>query len=79
MPSTTMPMLGTYPKSINVDRAKLAAAIEALTDCAQACTACADACLSEDMVAELAKCVRTNLDCADICVTTARALLATIS
>ncbi|MEV1142244.1 four-helix bundle copper-binding protein [Micromonospora sp. NPDC049799] len=74
MPSTTMPMLETYPKSINLDRAKLAAAIDALNDCAQACTACADACLSEDMVAELTKCVRTNLDCADICATTARVL-----
>ena len=34
MPSTTMPMLETYPKSINLDRAKLAAAIDALNDCA---------------------------------------------
>ncbi|MEU7994243.1 four-helix bundle copper-binding protein [Micromonospora sp. NPDC049060] len=74
MPSTTMPMLETYPKSINLDRAKLAAVVEALNTCAQACTACADACLSEDMVAELTKCVRTNLDCADICTTTARVL-----
>ncbi|GLZ57218.1 hypothetical protein Misp05_07940 [Micromonospora sp. NBRC 107095] len=60
-----MPMLETYPKSVNLDRAKLAAAIDALNDCAQACTACAGACLSEDMVAELARCVRTNLDSAD--------------
>ncbi|MFY1687041.1 four-helix bundle copper-binding protein [Plantactinospora sp. WMMB782] len=74
MPSTTMPMLETYPKSINLDRAKLAAAIDALNDCAQACTACADACLSEDMVAELTKCIRTDLDCADICTSTARVL-----
>ncbi|MGQ5264741.1 four-helix bundle copper-binding protein [Micromonospora sp. ZYX-F-536] len=74
MPSTTKPMLDTYPKSINLDRAKLAAAIDALNDCAQACTACADACLSEDMVAELTKCIRTDLDCADICTTTARVL-----
>ncbi|MEU4779543.1 four-helix bundle copper-binding protein [Micromonospora sp. NPDC023633] len=74
MPSTTMPMLETYPKSINLERAKLAAVIDALNTCAQACTACADACLSEDMVAGLTKCVRTNLDCADICTTTARVL-----
>ncbi|MDH6463620.1 hypothetical protein M2302_003815 [Micromonospora sp. A200] len=74
MASITRSMLETYPKSINLDRSKLAAAIDALNDCAQACTACADACLSEDMVAELAKCVRTNLDCADICATTARVL-----
>ncbi|MDP9417351.1 MAG: four-helix bundle copper-binding protein [Actinomycetota bacterium] len=71
---TAMPMLETYPKDINLDRGTLAAAIEALAACSQACTACADACLSEDMVAELTKCIRTNLDCADICATTARVL-----
>ncbi|WP_326564472.1 four-helix bundle copper-binding protein [Micromonospora peucetia] len=74
MPSTTKSMLDTYLESINLDRARLAAVIDALNACAQACTACADACLSEDMVAELTKCVRTNLDCADICTTTARVL-----
>ena len=36
--------------------------------------ACADACLSEDVVAELTKCIRTNLDCADVCDTTGRVL-----
>ncbi|WP_229403224.1 four-helix bundle copper-binding protein [Micromonospora okii] len=71
--SNAMRMLETYPKSINLDRAKLAA-IDSLKACAQTCTACADACLSEDMVADLTKCVRTNLDCADICETTARVL-----
>lgn len=74
MTTATLPMLDTYPKSINLDRAKLAATIDALRSCAQACTACADACLSEDMVAELTKCIRTNLDCADVCDTTARVL-----
>lgn len=74
MSSNTMPMLETYPRSIDLDRAKLAATIDALNDCAQTCTACADACLGEDMVAELTTCVRTNLDCADICATTARVL-----
>ena len=42
--------------------------------CSEACTACADACLSEGMVAELIKCIRTNMDCVDICATTARVL-----
>lgn len=74
MTSTTMPMLETYPQSINLDRAKLAETIDTLIACSEACTACADACLSESMVAELTKCVRTNLDCADICATTARVL-----
>jgi hypothetical protein len=69
-----MPMLQTYPAEINLDRAKLAATIDALIECSEACTACADACLSEGMVAELTKCIRTNLDCADICGTTARVL-----
>ncbi len=67
-------MLETYPKSINLDRELLARVIDAALACSQTCTACADACLSEDMVAELAKCIRTNLDCADICATTARVL-----
>ena len=74
MTTTTMPMLETYPAEINLDRRKLAAAIDAVIACSEACTACADACLSEDMVAELTKCIRTNLDCADICSTTARVL-----
>jgi hypothetical protein len=67
-------MLETYPKSINLDRELLARVIDAALACSQTCTACADACLSEDMVAELTKCIRTNLDCADICATTARVL-----
>jgi hypothetical protein len=71
---TTMPMLETYPQAINLDRTKLAATIDAVSACAQACTACADACLSEQMVAELTKCIRTDLDCADICAATARVL-----
>jgi hypothetical protein len=74
MSTTTMPMMETYPKSITLDRAKLAAAIDTLRACAEACTACADACLSADTVAQLAKCIRTNLDCADVCETTARVL-----
>ena len=68
-------MLATYPKDLGgVDEQKLAACIAACFECAQTCTACADACLSEDMVAELTKCIRTNLDCADICESTGRAL-----
>jgi hypothetical protein len=68
-------MLEAYPKDLgDVDKDKLAACIEACFECAQTCTACADACLSEDMVAELTKCIRTNLDCADICATTGNAL-----
>lgn len=68
-------MLRAYPKGLgDVDEGKLAACIQACYECSQACTACADACLSEDMVAELVKCVRTDLDCADICATTGAVL-----
>jgi hypothetical protein len=68
-------MLDTYPADLgNVDKQALADCIDACFDCAQTCTACADACLSESMVAELTKCIRTNLDCADICDTTGRLL-----
>jgi hypothetical protein len=74
VPATTMPMLSTYPAEINLDRSKLAMAIDSLITCGQACTACADACLSEEDVAMLTKCIRTDLDCADICQTTARVL-----
>jgi hypothetical protein len=72
--TTTQQMLDAYPKTISLDRKILAATIDTLTDCAETCTQCADACLSEDMVADLVKCVRIDLDCADICTTTARVI-----
>ncbi|HJW62708.1 MAG TPA: hypothetical protein VJ849_04360, partial [Actinomycetes bacterium] len=65
-------MLDTYPRDVNLDTGQLAATIDALSDCAQACTACADDCLSEETVAELTKCIRLNLDCADVCTATLR-------
>jgi hypothetical protein len=65
-------MLDTYSRDFNLDARVLATAIDALSDCAQACTACADNCLSEPTVAELAKCIRLNLDCADVCTATLR-------
>lgn len=68
------PMLESHPWPGNVDRAVLARCIEECFACAQICTSCADACLSEDMVAELRKCIRLDLDCADICETTGRIL-----
>lgn len=68
-------MLEAYPKDLgDIDREKLAACIHACFACSETCTACADACLSEDMVAELTKCIRTNLDCADICAATGAVL-----
>jgi hypothetical protein len=65
-------LLDTYPRDFNVDAGVLAATIDALSDCAQACTACADDDLSEPNVAELVKCIRLCLDCADVCTATLR-------
>lgn len=64
-------LLDSYPRTFNVDAGILAATIDALTDCAQACTADADDDLGESNVAEMVKCIRLCLDCADICATTA--------
>jgi len=64
-------MLDTYPRTLNVDADLLAATIDALSDCAQACTADTDADLSEDNLAEMVKCIRLCLNCTDICAATA--------
>jgi hypothetical protein len=63
-------MLDTYPHTLNADADVLAAAIDALTDCAQACIADTDADLSEQNITEMAKCIRLCLDCADVCTAT---------
>lgn len=61
-------MLAAYPADLGgLDPAALARCIDACLTCAQACTACADAGLSEDMVTDLTKCIRTDLDCSDVC------------
>lgn len=72
--SNAAAMIDSYPGTMNLDKALLARAIDEALTCSQTCSACADACLSEDMIAELGKCVRTDLDCADLCATTARVL-----
>jgi hypothetical protein len=48
----------------------LAAAIDALSDCAQACAADVDADLSEQNLAEMVRCIRLCLDCVDVCTAT---------
>ncbi len=63
-------MLDTYPGTFGVDAAVLAAAIDALSDCAQACTADVDADLSEQNLAEIIRCIRLCLDCVDVCTAT---------
>jgi uncharacterized membrane protein len=63
-------MLDTYLHTFNVDAGVLAATIDALTDCAQACTADTDADLSEQNVTDMVKCIRLCLNCADVCTAT---------
>jgi hypothetical protein len=60
-------MLDTYSRTFNVDADLLAAAIDALSDCVQACNADNAADLGEQNVTEMVTCIRLCLDCADIC------------
>ena len=60
-------MLDTYSRTFNADAGLLAAAIDALSDCVQACNADNAADLGEQNVSEMVKCIRLCLDCADIC------------
>jgi hypothetical protein len=64
-------MLDTYHRTFDVNADLLAAAIDALSDCAQACNADNAADLGEQNVAEMVKCIRLCLDCVDICTATA--------
>ena len=64
-------MLDTYSRAFNVDAGLLAAAIDALSDCVQACNADNAADLGEQNVSEMVTCIRLCLDCADICAATA--------
>ena len=64
-------LLDTYPGTLYADAGVLTAAIDALSDCAQACIADADADLSEQNLAEMVTCIRLCLDCADVCTATA--------
>jgi hypothetical protein len=63
-------LLDTYPGTVGVDAGVLAAAIDALSDCAQACIADVDADLSEQNLTEMVTCIRLCLDCADVCTAT---------
>jgi hypothetical protein len=63
-------MLDINPPTVNVNPSVLAAAIDATSDCAQACTADTDADLSEQNLVEMVKCIRLCLDCTDICTAT---------
>ena len=63
-------MLDSYPRTVNLDADVLAATIDALSGCAQACTADVDADLSEQDLAEMVRCIRLCLDCVDVCTAT---------
>ena len=60
-------LLDAYPGTLSADAGMLAAAIDALSDCAQACIADTDADLSEQNLAEMVRCIRLCLDCTDVC------------
>ena len=63
-------MLDTYTRTWAVDADVLAAAIDALSDCAQACNTDNAADLSEPDVTEMVRCIRLCLDCVDVCTAT---------
>ena len=64
-------LLDSYQGTVNVDVTLLAAAIDAISDCAQACIADTDANQGEQDVTEMVRCIRLCLDCTDICTATA--------
>jgi hypothetical protein len=63
-------MLDSHSRTANVDASLLAAAIDTISDCAQACTVRHRADLSEQNLAEMVKRIRLCLDCTDICTAT---------
>lgn len=65
-------MLHSYRRDLDLDAGVLAATIEALNDCAQACTGDADADLAEENLADMVRCIRLCLECADVCTATVR-------
>ena len=64
-------LLEAHTETVNMDVALLAAAIDAISDCAQACNADTDADLGEQDVTEMVRCIRLCLDCTDVCTATA--------
>lgn len=65
-------MLDSYdPSALTVDAAMLAATIDALNDCAEACRADTVADLSEQNLTDMVVCIRQCMDCADICIAAA--------
>jgi hypothetical protein len=67
-------MLDACPRALNVDTGLLAATLEALNDCTQACVADSGCDLGEQNVIEMVTCIRLCLGCADVCTATAAVL-----
>jgi hypothetical protein len=63
-------LLDAYPGTLNAGAGVLAATIDALSDCAQACIADADDDLGEENPSEMVTCIRLCWDCADVCTAT---------
>jgi hypothetical protein len=69
--SSARQMLDTFSRTVTVDVDVLAAAIDAMNDCTQACNADNAADLNEHNLADMVRCIRLCLDCTDICTTAA--------
>jgi len=63
-------MLSAYADQSRIDAGVLAGAIDALSDCIQACIADVDADLAESDLADMVKCIRLCLHCTDVCTAT---------
>src|SRR5215469_6347679 len=63
-------LLDTYPTALNADAAVLAATLDALSDCTEACIADTEADLNEQDLAMMVKCMRLCMNCADVCAAT---------
>ena len=60
-------LLESYQDTVNADVALIAAAIDAISDCTQACTTDTDADLGEQDLTEMVRCIRLCLNCTDVC------------
>jgi hypothetical protein len=67
----TREMLDASPTDVPLGAAKVASAIDARLNCAQACISDADADLVEQSVSELRTCISLCMNCADVCDVTA--------
>lgn len=67
-------LLDSAPHQGDLDAAKVASALEACSDAAQASVACANACLGEADVGALRTAIALDESCADVCVASARVL-----